>query len=92
MGAAVGLAMPNLLASATFALPYEQTSTGGGIVSMSRQIGLMLGACWSASSGRLRRRSAPSRPPGPWSALHRCSRPAYQQESDDLTQASGLTA
>jgi EmrB/QacA subfamily drug resistance transporter len=43
MGVAVGLAMPNLIASATSTLPPEQTSTGGGIVSMSRQIGMVLG-------------------------------------------------
>ena len=43
MGVAVGLAMPNLIASATSTLPPEQTSTGGGIVSMSRQVGMVLG-------------------------------------------------
>lgn len=43
MGMAVGLTMPNLLASATSTLPPEQTSTGGGVVTMSRQIGMVLG-------------------------------------------------
>lgn len=43
MGVAVGLTMPNLLASATATLPPEQTSTGSGIVTMSRQIGIVLG-------------------------------------------------
>ncbi|MDO9457235.1 MFS transporter [Nocardioides sp.] len=42
-GIAVGLAMPNLVASATSALPPEQASTGGGVVTMARQVGLVLG-------------------------------------------------
>lgn len=42
-GVGVGLAMPNLLAAATATLPPAQTSTGGGIVTMSRQVGLALG-------------------------------------------------
>jgi EmrB/QacA subfamily drug resistance transporter len=42
-GVAVGLAMPNLVAAATSALPPEQASTGSGIVSMARQLGLVLG-------------------------------------------------
>ena len=42
-GIGVGLAMPNLLAAATATLPPAQGSTGGGIVTMSRQVGLVLG-------------------------------------------------
>jgi len=42
-GVGVGLAMPNLLAAATATLPPAQGSTGGGIVTMSRQVGLALG-------------------------------------------------
>lgn len=42
-GVGVGLAMPNLLAAATSALPATQTSTGGGVVTMARQVGLALG-------------------------------------------------
>ncbi len=42
-GIAVGLAMPNLIAAATSALPPAQSSTGSGIVSMARQLGLVLG-------------------------------------------------
>jgi EmrB/QacA subfamily drug resistance transporter len=42
-GVGVGLAMPNLLAAATATLPPAQASTGGGIVTMSRQVGLALG-------------------------------------------------
>jgi len=42
-GIGVGLAMPNLLAAATATLPPAQASTGGGIVSMARQVGLALG-------------------------------------------------
>lgn len=43
VGVAVGLAMPNLVASATSVLPPEQASTGGGVVTMARQVGLVLG-------------------------------------------------
>lgn len=43
MGIAVGLVMPNLLAAATSTLPPAQASTGGGVISMSRQLGLVLG-------------------------------------------------
>ena len=43
MGIAVGLVMPNLIAAATSTLRPEQASTGGGIISMSRQLGLVLG-------------------------------------------------
>jgi len=42
-GIGVGLAMPNLLAAATATLPPEQASTGGGVVSMARQLGLVVG-------------------------------------------------
>jgi len=42
-GVGVGLAMPNLLAAATATLPPTQASTGGGIVTMARQVGLALG-------------------------------------------------
>jgi EmrB/QacA subfamily drug resistance transporter len=43
MGVAVGLAMPNMVAAATAELAPEQASTGGGVVTMSRQIGMVLG-------------------------------------------------
>ncbi len=42
-GIGVGLAMPNLLAAATATLPAAHASTGGGIVTMARQVGLALG-------------------------------------------------
>ena len=42
-GIAVGLALPNLVAGATAPLPVTQVSTGSGIVTMSRQIGQVLG-------------------------------------------------
>jgi hypothetical protein len=42
-GIGVGLAMPNLLAASTATLPPVQGSTGSGIVTMSRQVGLALG-------------------------------------------------
>jgi len=42
-GVAVGLTLPYLVAAATAGLPPEQSSTGSGIVTMARQIGLVLG-------------------------------------------------
>jgi len=42
-GVGVGLAMPNLLAAAAATLPPAKASTGGGIVTMARQVGLALG-------------------------------------------------
>ncbi|HWJ10344.1 MAG TPA: MFS transporter [Nocardioides sp.] len=42
-GVGVGLAMPNLVAAATSGLPPEQASTGSGLASMARQVGLALG-------------------------------------------------
>jgi EmrB/QacA subfamily drug resistance transporter len=42
-GIGVGLAMPSLLAAATATLAPAQASTGGGIVTMARQVGLALG-------------------------------------------------
>ncbi|QIG41621.1 MFS transporter [Nocardioides anomalus] len=42
-GVAVGLAMPNLVAAATSALPPAQAATGSGVVSTARQLGLVLG-------------------------------------------------
>jgi EmrB/QacA subfamily drug resistance transporter len=42
-GVAVGLTLPYLVAAATSSLPPAQASTGAGIVSMARQIGLVLG-------------------------------------------------
>lgn len=42
-GVGVGFAMPNLLAGATRDLPPDQSATGSGIVSMSRQIGFVVG-------------------------------------------------
>lgn len=42
-GIGVGLAVPNLLAAGTATLPPAQASTGGGVISMARQVGLVLG-------------------------------------------------
>ena len=42
-GVGVGLVMPNLVAAATAGLPPTQASTGGGVVTMARQVGLALG-------------------------------------------------
>lgn len=42
-GIAVGLAMPNLVAAGTAALPPHQAATGSGIVNMARQVGMVLG-------------------------------------------------
>jgi len=42
-GVGVGLAVPNLLAAGTATLPPAQASTGGAVVSMARQVGLVLG-------------------------------------------------
>ena len=42
-GIGVGLAMPNLVAGATSEVPPEHASTGSGVVSMARQIGMVLG-------------------------------------------------
>jgi len=43
IGAGVGLGFPNLVAAATATLPPAQASTGSGIISMARQVGLVLG-------------------------------------------------
>ncbi|WP_240769430.1 MFS transporter [Nocardioides sp.] len=43
IGAGVGLGLPNLVAAATATLPPAQSSTGSGIISMARQVGLVLG-------------------------------------------------
>jgi EmrB/QacA subfamily drug resistance transporter len=42
-GIAVGLALPQLTAAATAALPPHQASTGSGVVNMARQVGMVLG-------------------------------------------------
>ncbi|RAG80643.1 MFS transporter [Streptacidiphilus pinicola] len=42
-GIAVGLALPQLTAAATAALPPHQASTGSGVVNMARQLGLVVG-------------------------------------------------
>lgn len=42
-GIAVGLALPQLTAAGTAALPAHQTSTGSGVVTMARQVGMVLG-------------------------------------------------
>lgn len=42
-GVGVGLALPNLVAGGTASLPITQVSTGSGVVTMSRQIGQVLG-------------------------------------------------
>jgi len=43
IGISVGLVVPNLVASATSPLPAAQTSTGSGVITMARQVGLVLG-------------------------------------------------
>ena len=43
IGVGVGLVMPNLVAAATTTLPVHQVSTGSGVVTMSRQVGQVLG-------------------------------------------------
>ncbi|WP_084713274.1 MFS transporter [Streptacidiphilus rugosus] len=42
-GIAVGLALPQLTAAGTAALPPHQASTGSGVVNMARQLGLVVG-------------------------------------------------
>jgi EmrB/QacA subfamily drug resistance transporter len=42
-GIAVGLALPQLMAAATSALPAAQAATGSGVANMARQVGLVLG-------------------------------------------------
>ncbi|MGY2876509.1 EmrB/QacA subfamily drug resistance transporter [Marmoricola sp. URHA0025 HA25] len=43
IGAGVGLGLPNLVAAGTASLPPAQSATGSGIISMARQVGLVLG-------------------------------------------------
>ncbi|WP_084729004.1 MFS transporter [Streptacidiphilus neutrinimicus] len=42
-GIAVGLALPQLTAAATAALPPHQASTGSGVINMARQLGIVIG-------------------------------------------------
>jgi EmrB/QacA subfamily drug resistance transporter len=42
-GIAVGLALPQLTAAATASLPPHQAATGSGVVTMARQLGLVVG-------------------------------------------------
>ncbi|MEO6145034.1 MAG: MFS transporter, partial [Dermatophilaceae bacterium] len=42
-GIGIGLALPNLMAGATHDLPAHQAATGSGVVTMSRQIGYVVG-------------------------------------------------
>ena len=42
-GVGVGFAFPTLIAAATADLPPERTSTGSAVITMSRQIGIVLG-------------------------------------------------
>lgn len=43
MGAGVGIVFPNLVAAATASLPPTRSATGTGIISMARQVGIVLG-------------------------------------------------
>jgi EmrB/QacA subfamily drug resistance transporter len=43
VGIGVGLALPTLLSSATVGLPAHRTSTGSGVINMTRQLGFVLG-------------------------------------------------
>ncbi len=43
IGVGVGLGFPNLVAAATASLPPAQSATGSGIISMARQVGIVLG-------------------------------------------------
>jgi MFS family permease len=43
VGVGVGLGFPNLVAAATATLPPAQSATGSGIISMARQVGIVLG-------------------------------------------------
>jgi MFS family permease len=43
VGAGVGLAFPTILSSATADLPPARTATGSAVITMSRQVGLVLG-------------------------------------------------
>jgi EmrB/QacA subfamily drug resistance transporter len=42
-GIAVGLALPQLTAAATASLPPHQAATGSGVVTMARQLGMVIG-------------------------------------------------
>jgi len=43
VGVGVGLGFPNLVAAGTATLPPAQSATGSGIISMARQVGIVLG-------------------------------------------------
>ena len=43
VGIGIGLALPALLSSATHDLPAHRTSTGSGVINMTRQLGFVLG-------------------------------------------------
>jgi EmrB/QacA subfamily drug resistance transporter len=48
-GLGIGLALPTLLGSATAGLPAHRTSTGSGVINMTRQIGFVLGVSISVA-------------------------------------------
>lgn len=43
VGIGIGLALPTLLSAATHDLPANRTSTGSGVINMTRQLGFVLG-------------------------------------------------
>ena len=79
-GTGVGLTLPTLVSAAVSAVPPHRFATGSGIVTMARQVGIVLGVAilvtvlGHPAAGR--RRSQPSSAP-PWCSPSPRSRPAW---------------